>query len=155
MKYSIDVTINVTADRAPLVALYNATGGANWTNDTNWLSNEALSEWHRVETDEDGRVTALRLVANELSGGIPAALGNLTNLEDLYLSQNMLSGRLPRTLSALSQLLVLDIRETRLCAPAACYAAEQRSFSEPHGPQGRYWRVWRSRKPPGVKIGMS
>ena len=84
---SIDVTINVTADRAALVALYNATGGADWTNNTNWLSNEALSEWHRVETDEDGRVTALRLVANELSGEIPAVplhkqLGNLTNLED-------------------------------------------------------------------------
>ena len=51
MKYSIAVTIKVTADQAPLVALYNATGGANWTNDTNWLSNEALSEWHRFETD--------------------------------------------------------------------------------------------------------
>ena len=80
MKYSIDVTINVTADRAALVALYNATGGANWTNDTNWLSNEVLSEWHRVETDEDGRVTALRLVANELSGELSAELGELTNL---------------------------------------------------------------------------
>ena len=111
------MTITVTADRAALVALYNATGGADWTNNTNWLSNEALSEWHRVETDEDGRVTALRLVANELSGKIPAELGNLTNLEDLFLNRNELSGPLPLTLSALSQLLVLDIRETTLCAP--------------------------------------
>ena len=138
---SINVTINVTADRAALVALYNATGGADWTNNTNWLSNEPLSEWHRVETDEDGRVTALRLVANglsgeipaelenltnlqllyldsnKLSGKIPARLGNLTNLEDLFLNRNELSGPLPLTLSALSQLLVLDIRETTLCAP--------------------------------------
>ena len=75
---SINVTINVTADRAALVALYNATGGVNWTNNTNWLSNEPLSEWHRVETDKDGRVTALRLVANELSGEDPGgALGEL------------------------------------------------------------------------------
>ena len=117
MKYSIYVTINVTADRAALVALYNATGGVNWTNNTNWLSNEPLSEWHRVETDKDGRVTALRLVANGLSGEIPAELGNLTNLEDLFLNRNELSGHLPLTLSALSQLLVLDIRETTLCAP--------------------------------------
>ena len=84
---SINVTINVTADRAALVALYNATGGANWTNNTNWLSNEPLSEWHRVETDEDGRVTALRLVANGLSGEIPAELENLTNLQVLSLSK--------------------------------------------------------------------
>ena len=61
---SINVTINVTADRAALVALYNATGGADWTINTNWLTNEPLSEWHRVETDADGRVTALRLVLN-------------------------------------------------------------------------------------------
>ena len=31
----------VVADRAVLVTLYNATAGANWTNNTNWLSNEA------------------------------------------------------------------------------------------------------------------
>ena len=49
---SINVTINVTADREALVALYDATGGTNWTNNTNWLSNEPLSEWYGVETDE-------------------------------------------------------------------------------------------------------
>ena len=52
-----------------------------------------------------------------LSGEIPAELGNLANLEFLYLNDNMLSGPLPLTLSALSQLTVLDIRETTLCAP--------------------------------------
>ena len=41
----------------------------------------------------------------------------MTNLEDLFLNRNELSGPLPLTLSALSQLLVLDIRETTLCAP--------------------------------------
>ena len=59
----------------------------------------------------------LYLDSNELSGKIPAKLGNLTNLEDLFLNRNELSGPLPLTLSALSQLLVLDIRETTLCAP--------------------------------------
>ena len=42
-------------DRAALVALYDATGGANWANNTNWLSTEALSEWHGVQTDGNGR----------------------------------------------------------------------------------------------------
>ena len=45
-------TINVTM---PLVALYNATDGANWTNYTNWLTNEAISEWRGVVTDGEGR----------------------------------------------------------------------------------------------------
>ena len=85
---SINVTINVTADRAALVALYNATGGVNWTNNTNWLSNEALSEWHGVDTDANGRVTGLRLENNGLIGEIPAELGDLTRLSHLALWGN-------------------------------------------------------------------
>ena len=85
---------SVAADRAALMALYNMTGGANWTNKTYWLSNEALSEWHGVQTDANGRVTHVDL------------------------AQNGLSGPLPLTLSALSQLSVLDIQSTALCAPA-------------------------------------
>ena len=111
---SINVTINVTADRAALVALYNATGGVNWTNNTNWLSNEPLSEWHRVETDKDGRVTALRLVANELSGEIPAELANLTNLQVLSFSINTLSGEIPAELGNLTNLQGLSLSANTL-----------------------------------------
>ena len=112
---SIDVTINVTADRAALVALYNATGGADWTNNTNWLSNEALSEWHRVETDEDGRVTALRLGVNKLSGEIPAELENLTKLQELSFSINTLSGEIPAELRGnLTNLEGLDLLQNTL-----------------------------------------
>ena len=71
----------VATDRAALVALYNATGGANWTNNTNWLSNEALSEWHGVTTDVSGRVTHLALGQNGLTGTIPPELENLVNLQ--------------------------------------------------------------------------
>lgn len=61
-------------DRAPLVALYNQTGGSNWTNDNNWLTDSALGIWYGVETDRSGRVIALRLVNNHLSGRIPPEL---------------------------------------------------------------------------------
>ena len=111
---SINVTINVTADRAALVALYNATGGPNWTINTNWLTTAALSEWHRVETDEDGRVTALRLVANELSGEIPAELENLTNLQVLSFSINTLSGEIPAELGNLTNLQSLSLSANTL-----------------------------------------
>ena len=111
---SINVTINVTADRAALVALYNATGGADWTNNTNWLSNEALSEWYGVETDEDGRVRELNLNKNGLSGEIPVELGRLTNLLELYLSENELSGTIPVELGNLTNLQFLSLSSNEL-----------------------------------------
>ena len=112
----------MTTDMAVLVALYNGTNGANWKTNTNWLSEAplvSLWDWHGVTTDQNGRVTELALASNDLSGTIPAELGerNLTKLQRLDLSENELSGPLPLTLSALSQLSVLDIRETTLCAP--------------------------------------
>ena len=78
-------------DRAALVARYDATGGTNWTNNTNWSTTAALSTWHGVTIDADGRVTRLNLGSNGLTGSIPAALGNLTNLTQLYLFGNELS----------------------------------------------------------------
>ena len=99
----------VATDRAALVALYNATGGADWTDNTHWLTNEALSEWHGVTTDANGRVTRLNLSANELSGEIPAALGNLANLSYLNLDVNELSGEIPAELGDLANLQELSL----------------------------------------------
>ena len=104
-------------DRAVLRVLYNETGGADWTNNMNWLSGEPLSEWYGVTTDANGRVTILSLSANGLTGTIGAELGVLTRLTGLYLNGNTLSGPLPLTLAQLSQLSVLDIQSTTLCAP--------------------------------------
>ena len=104
----------VAADRAALVTLYNATGGANWTNNTNWLSNEALSEWHGVDTDATGRVTELHLSGNELSETLPAELGDLTNLQILDLCSNELSGAIPAELGDLTNLQILELYDTGL-----------------------------------------
>ena len=65
------------SDRAALVALYEATDGANWTNNTNWLSDRPIGEWHGVIMRSDGRVTALDLLWNQLSGPLPAEVGRL------------------------------------------------------------------------------
>ena len=45
---------SVATDRAALVALYNATGGGNWTTSTNWNSDASLDEWHGVTTGAGG-----------------------------------------------------------------------------------------------------
>ena len=104
----------VEMDRAALVALYNATHGANWTSNTNWLSDEPLGDWHGVTTDSDGRVIRLALSSNNLAGTIPGELGSLSNLEHLDLSYSQLSGSIPPELGSLSKLTWLDLSSNQL-----------------------------------------
>ena len=92
------------ADRDVLVALYNATGGADWTNNTNWLTNTPMGQWYGVTTDSQGRVTELNLTSNQLKGAIPPELANLTNLELLALGGNELTGTIPTWLGSLTKL---------------------------------------------------
>ena len=101
-------------DFAALVALYNATDGANWTNNSNWLSDRPLREWHGVRTEGNGPVTGLYLSSNQLSGAIPPELGGLSNLERLYLSSNQLRGEIPPELGDLSSLEYLDLQGNQL-----------------------------------------
>ena len=91
-------------DRAHLVALYHATGGANWTNNTNWLTNAPIGQWHGVTTDSQGRVTELNLTSNQLKGEIPPELAGLTNLGLLALGGNELTGTIPTWLGSLANL---------------------------------------------------
>ena len=81
------------SDRAALIALYNATGGTNWTDNTNWRGNSFIGEWYGVTTNDDGRVTAISLKENGLKGQLPAALGDLSELTNLTLTKNDLRGR--------------------------------------------------------------
>ena len=100
----------MAADRLALVALYNATDGANWTDNTNWKDdNAALGSWDGVSVDGNGRVTVLRLKGNTLSGEIPAELGNLGNLLELYLNDNQLTGEIPSWLVRLTELKELSL----------------------------------------------
>ena len=103
-----------TIDREVLEALYHATGGAAWSDYTNWLSAAPLSEWYGVGTDESGRVTRLSLYSNGLSGGIPPELGQLTNLQELWLGDNELSGEIPPELGGLVDLHWLELEDNQL-----------------------------------------
>ena len=100
--------------RAALEALYNATGGVHWTRRANWLSDQPLSDWHGVTLDSNGCVTDLQLPGNQLTGVIPAELGNLANLELLSLSNNRLTGAIPAELGNLANLEWLYLSNNRL-----------------------------------------
>ena len=97
-------------DRETLAAFYDATGGPNWTDDTNWKSEEPLYTWHGVTTDANGRVAGLSLPDNELAGPIPSVLADLANLRILRLDGNQFSGPVPASLGSLARLEELSLR---------------------------------------------
>ena len=74
-----------------------------------------IGEWFGVTTDDNGRVTELRLGDNQLSGEIPPELGNPVYLaEMLDLGGNQLSGEIPPELGNLAKLQLLWLGSNQL-----------------------------------------
>lgn len=91
------------SDSLALVAFYNATNGDSWTDNTNWLSTEAISTWKGVSVT-DGRVSKLSLTENNLSGTLPAEIGDLNYLEEIVLWDNVLTGEIPTEIGNLNNI---------------------------------------------------
>ncbi len=72
------------AEYDALVALYNSTDGANWTNKWTLPTDMPCSLYGVSCTSSAPRcVVALSLMSNQLNGAIPTELGNLSNLPDI------------------------------------------------------------------------
>ena len=117
----ISVELDRRVERAALRALYERTGGPRWKDSDNWLDETdpfSFSEWYEVMTDDDGRVMELDLSANGLSGELGGELETLSALYSLDLSGNPdLEGELPKGLMELTELFVVNIEDTGMCAP--------------------------------------
>ena len=96
-----------------LLDVYNNTNGANWKNNTGWNDTNTPCDWKGVTCD-DSHITRLDLGGNQLSGSIPNSLGNLSNLQNLYLLWNQLSGAIPDSLGNLSNLHLLNLSGNQL-----------------------------------------
>ncbi len=133
-------TVIPTAERAALVALYNATDGDNWVDNTDWLGAEGTEcSWFGVtcsgapsvtelvlinngldgtlpgpELSQLSALQVLRLNGNALTGPIPLRLGDLGELRTLRLSQNALTGRIPPQLNRLTNLNELNLATNQL-----------------------------------------
>ncbi len=122
---TLAVRVMTDADRAALVALYEATDGPNWVNNENWLTDAPLGAWYGVSVSDTGRVTILDLsgewndeewewTPHGLAGPIPPQLANLTELQTLRLYHNRLKGPIPSELATLANLEGLDLSGNNL-----------------------------------------
>ena len=112
---TVDVKVVFTlSDRQILDTLYRVTGGESWTDTTNWLSDQPLSDWYGVEANEEGNVVGLSLGGNNLTGSIPELIGELGDLATLDLARNALAGRIPWQLGRLEQLRDLLLNDNAL-----------------------------------------
>lgn len=108
-----------TAERNALIALYNSTSGAGWSNRTNWLGDPGTEcTWHGVTCSPGGTtVTRLLLPNNNLVGTIPQEIGDLTGLTELNFYFNGLSGGIPATIGSLTSLTYLNLYRNQLSGP--------------------------------------
>ena len=102
---------NRQTDSLALVALYNASKGAEWTKG-NWDLSKDMSTWTGV-TLTGGRVTALKLtttVAIPESWTLPDEIADLTALTDLRINKQKLTGGFPTILCSMDWLKVLYLQ---------------------------------------------
>lgn len=99
-----------------LVAIYEATGGENWVNNTGWLENDDPCQWFGVSCHE-GTVVALDLYGNRLEGFLPLEIGGFPEMKTLTLNDNPLSGPIPLTITFMD-LDLFHFHNTSLCEPA-------------------------------------
>jgi Leucine-rich repeat (LRR) protein len=118
-------------DSLALVAIYNASDGANWTKNQ-WELDKPLDEWKAVTLTE-GRVTALKLttsgvIAKEWT--LPAEIGDLAELTDLRISSNKLTGEIPESLYGLEKLEKLYFQNDNLTGALSADLAKLTNLTE-------------------------
>ena len=92
--------------------LYASTGGPQWTDSTNWMTDESVCDWFGVECSIDGqRVNKTEVGSNNLFGSIPPSIQN-TRLWGLDLSQNKLIGPIPSEIGSVSTLWGINLAES-------------------------------------------
>lgn len=103
-----------------LESLFLETGGQHWRNNKAWLIKDSPCDWYGIGC-ESNEVTRLLLPDNNLSGQIPAELGQLSSLDMLDLSGNALRGAVPFPIAALgtnTSSCNLARNDASLCMPA-------------------------------------
>lgn len=105
----VDVVPVPNADSLALADIYKKLNGPKWIKNTNWLKGP-IATWYGVSVNKDGRVTALRLGNNKLTGSLPESIGKLDSLDVLDLNENNLSGPVPGLVTTLKHSLKVSLQ---------------------------------------------
>ena len=86
------------------------------TPNLDWSADTLIENWDRVTVGGSAvrRVTGLNLKELGLNGTIPPRLGDLVQLNFLYLNHNDLSGQIPSNLGSLDSVRVIELRNNKL-----------------------------------------
>eukprot|EP00525_Craspedostauros_australis_P003562 CAMPEP_0198112302 /NCGR_PEP_ID=MMETSP1442-20131203/4158_1 /TAXON_ID= /ORGANISM="Craspedostauros australis, Strain CCMP3328" /LENGTH=620 /DNA_ID=CAMNT_0043769025 /DNA_START=89 /DNA_END=1951 /DNA_ORIENTATION=- len=108
-----------------VVSMYLSLGGSDWIDQHNFLSESVgLCDWNDSDGDSDGdngvfcdpegRVIAVRLANNNVSGNFDPSVYNLMELQQLDLSRNPINGTLDAAIGQLRRLRTLRMARTQL-----------------------------------------
>ena len=122
---------NRQTDSLALVAIYNASDGANWTKNK-WELDKPIDTWPAV-TVTNGRVTALKLSTSGVIAKdwtLPDAVGDLTELTELRINSNKLVGDIPDAVYSLAKLEKLYFQNDNLTGSISGKIAQLTELTE-------------------------
>lgn len=99
-----------------LLDLYNSTNGPGWTANAGWNLDNFPCAWTGISCS-GGQVTNLFMFNNQLSGPLPASIGDLTALDVLNLQSNMLTGPIPASIGNIAGMNSLRLSNNMLTGP--------------------------------------
>ena len=108
--------VQFDVQREALLKFYESLNGDDWHENRNWGTDTPLNTWYGV-TAEDGNVSRIEMVRNNLVGEIPAEIGLLEHLRGLSLVQNSISGSIPPEIGDLENLTGLWLWDNELTGP--------------------------------------
>lgn len=113
--YTLYLEYNHQTDSLALVAIYNASKGAEWAKNK-WDLTKPINEWNSVTVTND-RVTALKLTTSGTiteEWELPAEVGMLSEMTDFRVNGNKLKGNIPEELYTLSKLQKLYLQNNNI-----------------------------------------
>ena len=101
-----------------LVDFYFSTEGESWTNKTDWFSADPCNPtpWYGVAC-LSGHVHTLGFMSNNLAGTLPASIGDLPSLTQLWLPNNQIGGAIPAQLGSLTNVWQMSLVYNNFSGP--------------------------------------